>query len=473
MSLETFMKILKAHLFRCTNGKALRSPKLFVLIGDQRLYQSFVKSGLLDFTSNFDTKIFVTDDCSKFFNDDLVKRNCIVIESDVRNTWKNRALIDFLIINYRKRSQSLETRIRRFSGLPVHAKITFLNLLLVRKFRFAFTLIISSLNFFHMLEKIIIKWACKNNVIRDYFKFLHPSHLLIISGGSFTNIENIFLHYASKNHCKTGLIIDNWDNLSSKSIFAYKPNIVGVWGECMKKDAEMIHDFDSAFTRIIGSSRVNRHHDEVLGLALKPQILFVGSSRKYFDELELLKYTAVLAAEYSYKVIYRPHPITYVEDLKLFNSSTLSSVPNILIETNYYAGKSNPQMYSSDSLESLVTSIKESYFIVASHSTVIVESLYFGKRVISYSPDESREVGVHSVWNSYTHLSDLKNHPFVYHSHNLHQFRILFSNLYHMTQGRQEIVNQVPEILPTFDDDYTSRLFNFVDELRNYDTIKD
>jgi len=459
------VKDLKECFVHRRDKEKFISQKLIVLISDQRLYESFVTSGLLDFTFDYDVTIFVPDNCTKLISEDLIKRKFIVIDRRVKDSWKNPILINLMTFVYRKRSKSFETRIRRLAGLPPHKKISIYNLLLVRKFQFVLIKMISYFTLFKLPEKIIREWACKNKIIKNYFRLFRPSHLMIISGGSFSNIENIFLHYAHKNRCKTGLIVDNWDNLSSKSVFAYKPNIVGVWGNSMKLDAETIHDFGSSSTRIIGSSRVNRRHKEVLGLALKPQILFAGSARKYFDELELLKYTMTLAAKYSLKVIYRPHPATYVGDLEVFNSSALASMSIVNIEPSHGARDGNPKMDSANALTSLVTSIKESLFVVASHSTVIVESLYFGKRVLSYSTLESHDVWGEFVWDSYTHLLELKTHPFIYHAHNLEQFERQFLHIFDNAQNRQEIINQIPEILPTFDGDYKERLLNFVNEL--------
>ena len=37
---------------------------------------------------------------------------------------------------------------------------------------------------------------------------------------------------------KTYFIIDNWDNLSSKTVFIKKPDFIGVWGKQNKKPCQ-------------------------------------------------------------------------------------------------------------------------------------------------------------------------------------------------------------------------------------------
>jgi hypothetical protein len=51
----------------------------------------------------------------------------------------------------------------------------------------------------------------------------------------------------------------------------------------------------------------------------------------------------------------------------------------------------------------------KSEFIIATHSTVIVEALYFGKRVIAFSGAEHGVFSNQNIWDMYTHLKQIKN----------------------------------------------------------------
>ena len=112
-------------------------------------------------------------------------------------------------------------------------------------------------------------------------------------------------------------LIDNWDNLTSKTVFWVKPNFLGVWGQQAKDQAQFIHGFEPENVHLIGTPRFDTYF-----LARRksppeshypfPYILFVGSAMP-FDELRALgelekAMTESAAIPNSLKIVYRPHP---------------------------------------------------------------------------------------------------------------------------------------------------------------------
>jgi hypothetical protein len=111
-------------------------------------------------------------------------------------------------------------------------------------------------------------------------------------------------------------LIDNWDNLSSKTVFWEKPTKLGVWGEQAKSQAKQIHGFSEGSVSLIGSPRFEQYFDqETRKLRTRenrePYILFVGSAMP-FDEISALRKLEDLLLkidpEEKLSVIYRPHP---------------------------------------------------------------------------------------------------------------------------------------------------------------------
>ena len=110
-------------------------------------------------------------------------------------------------------------------------------------------------------------------------------------------------------------LIDNWDNLSSKTVFWTKPDFVGVWGEQTKQQAVMIQGFDSQQVFKIGTPRFEGYFDQENdpGAPIpNPYVLFAGSAMA-FDEITTLhrleKALENLGPEFSdFRIIYRPHP---------------------------------------------------------------------------------------------------------------------------------------------------------------------
>ncbi len=112
-------------------------------------------------------------------------------------------------------------------------------------------------------------------------------------------------------------LIDNWDNLSSKTVFWAKPSHIGVWGPQAREQAERIHRFDAHQIHEIGTPRFDQYfaaRSQPMKAQLYdfPYVLFVGSAMP-FDELAALKVIDASIQNSSdlptnLHVVYRPHP---------------------------------------------------------------------------------------------------------------------------------------------------------------------
>jgi hypothetical protein len=114
-------------------------------------------------------------------------------------------------------------------------------------------------------------------------------------------------------------LIDNWDNLSSKTVLWDKPSHLAVWGEQTRRQAIDIHGCNEASVHLLGTPRFDSYLRPQPKLAKKDTlalpanyILFVGSAMP-FDEIAALRALedAVAGANISpteLRVLYRPHP---------------------------------------------------------------------------------------------------------------------------------------------------------------------
>ena len=59
------------------------------------------------------------------------------------------------------------------------------------------------------------------------------------------------------NKSKKAVLINNWDNLSSKGSFWYKPEFLGVWGQQMKEHAANIQNIPKKNIFITGSPDID------------------------------------------------------------------------------------------------------------------------------------------------------------------------------------------------------------------------
>jgi hypothetical protein len=111
-------------------------------------------------------------------------------------------------------------------------------------------------------------------------------------------------------------LIDNWDNLSSKTVFWAKPTHLGVWGPQAKNQAIQIHGFSPEQIHEIGTPRFDQYFKTESGPSKLiydfPYVLFVGSAMP-FDEISALRAIEDIILKSntvpkSLRVIYRPHP---------------------------------------------------------------------------------------------------------------------------------------------------------------------
>jgi len=112
-------------------------------------------------------------------------------------------------------------------------------------------------------------------------------------------------------------LIDNWDNLSSKTVFWERPSHIGVWGPQATEQATRIHGFSNEQVHEIGTPRFDQYFStrskrQTTRSNNFPYILFVGSAMP-FDEISALnKIEKVLTddptAPADLRIIYRPHP---------------------------------------------------------------------------------------------------------------------------------------------------------------------
>lgn len=114
-------------------------------------------------------------------------------------------------------------------------------------------------------------------------------------------------------------LIDNWDNLSSKTVLWQKPTHLAVWGKQTKQQAISIHGCEPDFVHVLGTPRFDvylqprKSSTKKSGLNLPDRyLLFVGSAMP-FDEIAALHALETTLENHkvdpaSMRIVYRPHP---------------------------------------------------------------------------------------------------------------------------------------------------------------------
>ena len=107
------------------------------------------------------------------------------------------------------------------------------------------------------------------------------------------------------------LVIDNWDNLASKSVFPLEPNAIACFGNQSVEFARSIQRFKHAVVHPIGSARFEVYRDliESTERNYPKEIVFAGSALAAEDEdlLEILN-NYCESSQGDIKIKYRRHP---------------------------------------------------------------------------------------------------------------------------------------------------------------------
>jgi hypothetical protein len=196
--------------------------------------------------------------------------------------------------------------------------------------------------------------------------------------------------YAKQMKIPSVLVIDNWDNLSSKSIFGIEPTRVLCFGEQSIRFSEEIQKFRKGITYGVGSARFEVYRNLELSenrVANTIRILFAGSSIAMEDEsiLEFLNENLIAkkgASEKKFEVTYRRHPAPQGTPISLHLANL--KYPFIRID------HSSTDESSWGTLPALCESLKRADVVIAMPTTFLLEARVCRLPVLVIAFDDKR-----------------------------------------------------------------------------------
>jgi hypothetical protein len=318
-----------------------------------------------------------------------------------------------------------------------------------------------------MFVKLVNHLSLISSSVGTQIELLNRSErILILTGGAFGGIENVILKWANKKMLKSVMIVDNWDNLSSKSMYSRSPSLVGVWGASMEQDAIHIQGFKAESVRIIGSSRVDLAQNAQQS-ARKPYMLFCGSGWKFSDELKLVTDLSEKIFEHypNLEIVYRPHP-AYLDESTLEKYRVIMTpYKNLNLDSNLFENYGVRNLYEQESLIHTEQIIKNANLVLAAHSTMIVEALYYGVRTICYSGSQDLYLARENAWESYHHMNQLRGTPGLIETTTSEDF--INQVLNELNHDNNEIikVNFAEHVIPSFTNSYSERVMSLLSEV--------
>lgn len=141
--------------------------------------------------------------------------------------------------------------------------------------------------------------------------------LIVFPSAAYDSPTIDLIRLGKKLNYPTLCLIDNWDNLTSKTVFWIRPDFLGVWGEQSAQHAIEIHSFRPERVFAIGTPRFDVYLSQRPTTRNPspypfPYVLFAGSAMP-FDEIRALQeiesaITGPPGFDTALKIVYRPHP---------------------------------------------------------------------------------------------------------------------------------------------------------------------
>ena len=276
----------------------------------------------------------------------------------------------------------------------------------IRLLNFCFIVIIDFLQLTNKIINIYNFLLNKNKELKSIIKSVKPDLVLIPNGGLDPNAHEV-LALSTKWNFKTMLLVDNWDNLCSKSKFPIEPDYLCVWGEQAKNHAKNFHQIESSRVFLAGTPRFDVYYEypnnrkklkekyqEVLNF---PYILFAGCWPA-FDEIGVLEILNELMEKYknllpkNCKILYRPHP--WGENYDKLDYLKAKDLQNIAIDPQM-SKKSRPDDWTrrtdfQPDLDYYPFLLDKSEFVICPLATIIIEASLMDKKVLALAYDDGK-----------------------------------------------------------------------------------
>ena len=251
-------------------------------------------------------------------------------------------------------------------------------------------------------------------VIGEVIKKTRPDLVLIPTLGHEL-IPTEAIRASAKEGTRSFLLIDNWDNLSSKSIFAALPDYVGTWGPQSSEHAVNIQGINPECVFDLGAPRFESHfkvgaHQGRRATKTGHYIMYCGTSMFSKEDriLEILDDT-IGKLELNVPVVYRPHPQRFTKPGSMLrNRNGLIRIDPSTPRELW--GSLRPYEFHPDLTlpEKLVGSV----FVIGGLTSVLLETQIVGKRYLAMTHHEPFNYSSpRTVYETYDHYRGIEGLP--------------------------------------------------------------
>ncbi|WP_373533185.1 hypothetical protein [Vampirovibrio sp.] len=327
-----------------------------------------------------------------------------------------------------------------------------------------------------------------NPMLKEMLEAIRPD-LVIFPSTAIDAAGNDLIRLQRPLNYKTLFLIDNWDNLSSKSVFMRLPDYIGVWGTQGKEHAINIHGFSPNQICEMGTPRFEPYYKTVetyLNTGERPSspyafpyILYVGCCIP-FDEMTSLKMLDQALIQYNQNraepvyLVYRPHPWRIKRACPdRFEQADFRYVQlDEQLKEQYYTPQATGLFQPS--LDYYPRLLMNALSVVGPLTTMLIEAAIFRKKILAFAYDD----GVHMTSPShalenYLHFEGITEIPHWYFAKELQQLQDTFLAFISNDQEQVDWEAQKGSLgyyLHHDDRAYAERLKDFVSQIQEGET---
>ena len=421
---------------------SLKKKVLIVISGNEYIRNYIQSDALASIENNFDC-FYVGSDRITLQEELKGKKNFLgYYPENLKQNQKAYNYFNVLMYKHQSICSSFVFRTMRTYNLRNDNFFNNVKEIVAQSFNLKFTLLRKYLSIakVKVLSSGIIFKAYQRNFLGSYRKnpFLHEvvksivPDIVLFPSSAYDPIGVDIVRLARDYNIPSFFLIDNWDNLSSKSILFEKPYYLGVWSQQSLEHAVEIQKFNKSNIRILGTPRFNQYfktRDIKLDSYFPfPYILFVGTAVAFDEAGILIKINQIISENQDtfkgVKLIYRPHPWRQGSD-----SIADMDLPHIIIDPQLKDSYLKRDSTSSvqPNLSYYPALIKNAEFVMGGLTSMLIESLIFRKYYLALAYDDGVNLtSQHNVLKYYVHFKGLENVDSVNIIHDLENFADTF-----------------------------------------------
>lgn len=356
-----------------------------ILIADDLYVRSFVETGALDAVADGQTSFAATSAVSRLDAlPDEAAGNLIALDErrERRLGWYRAVAMAAM----RKRSETMRLKTELDLGPRRRLAAKFLALPWV----------------WPLARRVLLWRAGRGEAVAAVIDRVQPDLIIAPTAGTDSAVWDAIVA-ARRAGARSLVLINGWDNLSSKSVFPELPDYMGVWGPQAAGQAHVIHGMAGDRTFELGVPTFHGHFGFQPGDQSPypfPYVLFAGCALP-FDELSALHVLDRAVAESEredLRIVYRPHPWRHPRSCPdVFDPAHFESVViDRQLATGYALSVERGSVGPSEVLPELdqyPALLGNAEMVVCPLSTMIIEALIVKKRVLTLTYDD----GVHRI----------------------------------------------------------------------------